>query len=110
MQDVEYLTMTELMEKRLKTMKLPFLKRFAFQPEHEVRLLWESKTEERQFLPVPFDLSAISRITLSPWLHPALAGEVKSLLKAIEGCSRLRIYRSTLISDAEWMKRGSEAR
>ena len=109
MKEVEYLTVKELKQKRLKTMKLPFLKRFAFQPEYEVRLLWESKMEERQSLSVPFDLSAISRITLSPWLHPSLADEVKSLLKFIDGCSRLRIYRSTLISNTEWMKRGSEA-
>jgi hypothetical protein len=106
---VEYLTVADLRGKPLTTTRLPFLKRYAFQPEKEVRLLWESKAEERATLAVPIDLSAISRITLSPWLHPALADEVKALLKSMDGCRKLRIYRSTLISNAEWMKHGAEA-
>lgn len=109
MKPVEYLTVTQLRHKRLARSRLPFLKRYAFQPENEVRLLWQSKTEERETLALPIDLSAISRITLSPWLHPSLADEVKALLKSIEGCSRLQVYRSTLISNAEWMKRGDAA-
>lgn len=106
---VEYLTVNKLRSKRLAKTKLPFLKRYAYKPENEMRLLWESKTEERNTLPVPFELSSISRITLSPWLHPSLANEVKSLLKSIDACSKLKIYRSTLVSNAEWKKRGSAA-
>lgn len=109
MKPVEYLTVDRLRGKPIARARLPFLKRYAFQPENEVRLLWESKAEERQSLPVPIELSAISRITLSPWLHPNLAGEVKTVLKSIDGCSKLQIYRSTLISNAEWMKHGGEA-
>ncbi len=106
---VEYLTVAELRKKGITTSKLPFSKRFAFQPENEVRLLWESKTEERTSLSIPISLFAISRITLSPWLHPSLADEVKSLLKSVDGCKKLNIYRSTLISNSEWMKHGAAA-
>lgn len=109
LKDVEYLTVDELKAARPTKTKLPFLKRFAFEPEREVRLLWDSKQEEVPSLPVPFDLSAITRVTLSPWLHPSLADEMKTLLKSIEGCSRLKVYRSTLISNAEWMKHGRAA-
>jgi len=106
---VEYLTLTELRRKRIAASKLPFLKRYAFQPEDEVRLVWESKSEERTSLPVSINLSSIVRVTLSPWLHPSLSDEVKALLKSIDGCSRVEVVRSTLISNAEWMKHGAAA-
>ena len=107
---VKYMTLASLRDHRLKTGSLPFLKRFAFKPEREIRILWESTSEERTSLPIPFDLSAISRITLSPWLHPSLSTEVKELLRAIAGGHRIPIYRSTLISNAEWMKFGATAK
>lgn len=106
---VEYLTLADLKKKAVITARLPFLKRIAFRPENEIRLLWESKAEERSTLPVPFELSAISRITLSPWLHPTLTDQVRSLLKRIDGCKGLRIYRSTLISNDAWKKYGATA-
>lgn len=107
---VEYLTLKELKSKGISVSKLPFIKRAPFKPENEIRLLWESKTEECLSFPVPISLSAISRITLSPWLHPSLDKEVKALLKKIEGCEKLKIYRSTLISNADWMKHGLAAK
>lgn len=106
---VEYLSVAELRKTRITSSRLPFLKRAAFQPENEVRLLWESKAEERTWLPVPIGLDAVSRVTLSPWLHPVLAEEVKALLKSVDGCAKLKVYRSTLISNAEWMKHGAAA-
>ena len=106
---VEYLTLQKLRQSGLKKARLPFLKRFAFHPEREMRMLWESATEERHSLPVPFDLAAISRVTLSPWLHPSLADETKALLKSIDRCQGLKVFRSTLIGNAEWMKHGGSA-
>ena len=107
---VEYLTMQEVRKKSVKTAKLPFVKRHPFRPEQEVRMLWESATEQRSSLPVPFDSSAIVRITLSPWLHPSLADPLKALLKTLPECRRCKIYRSTLVGNAEWKKRGREAK
>ena len=106
---VEYLTLTALRKSPVAATKLPFLKRAAFQPENEVRLLWESRAEARATLPVPIDLAAISRVTLSPWLHPSLADEVKRVLKSLPGCGKLKIYRSTLVGNAEWMSHGAAA-
>jgi hypothetical protein len=106
---VEYLTLPEIRKGTIKTARLPFLKRFAFKPENEVRILWESKTAQRSELAVPVELAAVQRITLSPWLHPSLADEVKALIKTIDGCSKLKVYRSTLIGNEEWMRCGSSA-
>jgi uncharacterized protein (DUF2252 family) len=109
MKPVQYLTLDDLRDKGLNRNKIPFLKRYAFRDENEVRLLWESKIENRQSLPVRISLEAISRITLSPWIHPSLVEDVKNILKSIEGCGGLKIYRSTLINNADWIKYGNEA-
>jgi hypothetical protein len=106
---VTYLKMDEIRSGELRREALPFLKRYPFQPESEVRMLWESATEERHSLPVPIDLAAIRRITLSPWLHPSLVDCIKSMIKSIDGCSRLNVYRSTLVSNADWLKQGRAA-
>jgi len=106
---IEYLTVKKIRSKKLPQSKLPFVKRFPFKPENEVRLLWESATEECTSLGVPFDSSAIARITLSPWLHPSLKDSVKSVLKSLPKCRRYKIYRSTLISNAEWKRHGRNA-
>ncbi|MCO5054569.1 hypothetical protein [Thermomonas sp.] len=108
-QNVEYLTIKELKDQAVAKERLPFLKRYPFRPEQESRLLWESKTEERASLAVAIDLAAISRVTLSPWLHPSLVKDVKSLIKSIKGCSNINIYQSTLISNADWLKHGESA-
>lgn len=107
--DVEYVKLEDMRKTTPNLSRLPFLKRFPYQHESEARLLWESETEERSSLQVPFDLKAISQITLSPWLHPSLAKSVKSLVKSIDGCSSLVIHRTTLISNDEWLRHGEAA-
>ena len=109
MRSVEYLTMKQMRGKKLVGSKLPFVKRSPFQPENEMRLLWESATEKRVSVGVPFESSAIARITLSPWLHPSLVDPLKSLLKSLPECRRYKLYRSTLVGNAEWKRRGREA-
>jgi len=108
-QDIEYLTIRNLKSHPIAKEMLPFLKRYPFHPEKEARLLWESKTEEKSSLAVPIDISAITSITLSPWLHPSLTVGIKSLLKRIEGCSKLSIWKSTLIGNTDWLKYGESA-
>jgi len=107
--DVEYLTINELRRQHLDKKRLPFLKRFPFKPEQECRLFWESSTEIKTSLAVPIELSSIIRITLSPWLHPSLVEGVKSSIKRIDGCKKINIYHSTLISNADWLKHGEAA-
>jgi hypothetical protein len=51
-----------------------------------------------------FDLSAIRRVTLSPWIVRDLADSIIKTLRQIDGCNQLKIYRSTLIDNAEWKK------
>ena len=38
-------------------------------------------------------------MTLSPWLPASVCDQVKKLLKTIEGCAKLRVYRSSLVEN-----------
>jgi hypothetical protein len=107
---VKYLRLPEIRERGLKIAELPFRKRHAYQHENEFRAVYESTTDAPKALDVAIPLSSISRITLSPWLPPALSDNVKKVLRAIPGCDKLSIVRSTLISNQEWKNLGEEAK
>ena len=107
---VDYLTVDEVRRERLSVPRMPFVKRHPFKPESEIRILWESDTDKRSSLAVPFEASAIERITLSPWLHPSLTDPLKSLLKSLPKCQKYRIYRSTLVGNDEWKRHGRNAK
>jgi hypothetical protein len=76
---VSYLTLDDMRSKKLKTAELPFLKRFAFQHESEVRMIYESATKRLRKLDIPIPLSCIDKITLSPWIHPSPYSYVKEI-------------------------------
>ncbi|SEA82439.1 hypothetical protein SAMN05660420_03310 [Desulfuromusa kysingii] len=107
--EVSYLKVDDLRNSRPKTAELPFIKRIPYKHENESRALWESKSEEVMFLNVPIDLSAIVRITLSPWLHPSLRKNVVASLKRIDGCKSIPMWRSTLTENSDWKKYGASA-
>jgi len=106
---VKYLTLSEIRRKLLEIDHLPFLKRYAFEHEDEFRIIYESATIKVRKLDVEIPLSCIDRITLSPWIHPALSSHLKQLIRSIDGCSKLEIVRSTLIGNEEWKKIGEDA-
>lgn len=83
---------------------LPFTKRWPYGDELEYRAVFISTDEELQAYQVPVKLSAIKCITLSPWLAPGLVDAVKDTIKSLPGCSKKRIYQSTLIDNKEWQK------
>ena len=107
--EIQYVKLAELRKTAVPRQQLPFIKRYPYHQESEVRLLWESDTEEKFSYLLPIDLNAITQVTLSPWLHPALADSVKSTIKSIDGCSKLKVHRTTLISNDEWLKHGVAA-
>jgi len=106
---VTYLTLEEIRDKKLAIRDLPFLKRWAFENENELRMIYESKAENISKLDIAIPLSCIHRITLSPWVHPALSPHIKRMLRSIEGCGALEIVRSTLIGNMEWKDLGESA-
>jgi len=84
--------------------KLPFMKRLPYKDEREFRLLFEDQKNNLNFWNVPISINCIERITLSPWIPRSLARSLKTTLKNIQGCSRLKIYHSTLVYNKNWIK------
>src|SRR5689334_15299668 len=105
---VRYLKVREIRKRRPAINTLPFLKRYPFEQENEFRVIFESENKVAS-MSIAIPLTCIDRITLSPWLHPALAPHVKQMLWSIEGCSELDITRSTLINNEEWKNFGDSA-
>lgn len=83
---------------------LPFTKRWPYGDEREYRAVYVDADAEINAYPVPILISAIKRITLSPWLAEPLVDPVKQTFKSIHGCSAVKIYRSTLIENKQWQK------
>lgn len=106
---VRYPTLPDLRRTKPETKDLPFIKRYAFLPENEFRVIYESGTKELAKLDITIPLACISRITLSPWAHESLSSPMKALLKSIDGCDGLEIVRSTLIGNEEWKNIGASA-
>ena len=101
-EEVQYKTIAELRSSKPKKEDLPFLKRYAYIDEKELRLILGRKNEGPVTFRFSIPLSAIDRITLSPWLPKGVVENVKKTLKSFEGCSSLHIYRSTLVDNEKW--------
>jgi len=108
-QAVEYLTIEELKKRQPRVAQLPFIKRYPFKAEEEFRAMWESKTEQKNNLEVPIELTSITRVTLSPWLHPNLRKHAINTLKRIPDCKSIPMWRSTLTGNSDWQNFGKNA-
>jgi hypothetical protein len=107
---VQYLTLADIRDIEVKTAALPFLKRAAYEDEREFRIIYESSNKKESSLDIAIPLACIERITLSPWIPSALSDHVKCTIKEIDGCSALKVYRSTLISNENWKTLGESAK
>ncbi len=107
--DVDYLTLNEAKKHPFKIERLPFLKRAGFKPEGEFRVIYESSVTEVASINIPIDLACIRMISLSPWLHANLSDSTTRAVRAIDDCAKLRVSRSTLISNEQWKTFGKNA-
>jgi hypothetical protein len=87
------------------TDQLPFLKRYPFRDEAEYRVLFRSTAATKlKSHHIPFDLSFVQEITLSNSLPNDLRIPLVELLRSIDGCSKIKISRSTLNDNSRWKK------
>src|SRR5262249_33840967 len=86
--------------------KLPFLKRLPYEPEHEYRIIAETNDTQAAALYVDIELAWIDRVHLNPWLPKPLADSVKLTIKEIPGCSKLKVFKSTMLENARWKAAG----
>jgi hypothetical protein len=82
--------------------KLPFLKRYPYQDEREFRIVYTDCDLFAEVKGFEIDLGAITRISLSPWMPSSLSESVASTLRLIDGCSDLKVSRSTLVENEKW--------
>lgn len=101
---VTYKTIKELRSNKPLLDELPFLKRYAFQNEGEFRLFYATTKKGPAIHRISVPRSCIDRVILSPWLTDVVAKRVKETLKSIPGCSKVKIYRSTLVENEDWKK------
>ena len=101
---VSYRTIQQLRDQEPRLNDLPFLKRYAFQHENEFRLFYPLKTKGELIHRIPVPLSCIDRVILSHWLPKSVSDRVKKTLKSIPKCSKVKIYRSTLVENEDWKK------
>lgn len=106
---IEYLTLNDARVRKLKVNELPFVKRYGFKPENEFRVVFESPAEALPSLNIPMQIDCIRSISLSPWMHPSLSKSTVAAIRAIDECSKLKVSRSTLISNEQWKSLGSSA-
>lgn len=101
---VQYKTIKEMRGAPIHRDELPFLKRYPYRDEWEFRLFSAPKSSINNGLRIAISKAAISHISLSPWLPKSVVSEIKKLLKGIKGCSRIKIYASTLVENEQWKK------
>jgi len=101
-QAVEYHPLFTLQRNKPDIEQWPFIKRHAFKAESEYRIVYESKKESLRAMSLNIDLTSIRMITLSPWLAEHTAASVIDIIKSIDGCSGIKVNRSSLIDNAGW--------
>lgn len=106
---VNYLTLPKAKSKTLTVDELPFVKRYGFKPENEFRAMYTSNRVEKFSVDVPITIDCVRSISLSPWMHASLSKATISAIRKIDDCERLKISRSTLISNEQWKALGQAA-
>ncbi len=82
--------------------ELPFLKRAPYKDEGEFRIIYKNKSKEMETKSIGFGIECIEKINLSPWLPDPVADTVKSVIKDISDCSKIRVSKTTLIESKVW--------
>jgi len=104
---VEYLLIDELRTHGAGGIeRLPFVKRRGYRDEREWRIIAKSRDQTKEFLDVPIDLAWINRVILNPWTPPSLGDNLRSIMKSIPGCSKLKIESSSLTNSKAWKAAG----
>ena len=98
---VIYKEIKALQDSKLALSDVPFLKRYPYKDEEEYRAIYESDSTH-VIKEIPFDISIIDRIVLSPWLPDPLVETVKKIIKDIDGCENLQVFKTPLLSNTVW--------
>lgn len=99
---VTYRTVKHLKNNSPAEDKLPFLKRVPYKDEEEYRIIFRDDQESPESKSFPIDLSCIARIQINPWIPLPLVAPLKDTIKSVDGCKKLKIYKTTLLENEDW--------
>lgn len=100
--DVKYREISSLFKSPPHLDDFPFLKRYPYRDEKEFRIVYFDKGQKVLSLPISIDLSCINRIIINPWLPSSLFDSLKNTVLGIDGCSKLKVRSTTLLSNKDW--------
>jgi hypothetical protein len=107
--NIEYLLLAQVEQLSTQDLqRLPFVKRFAFQPEEEYRIIAETVEAQCPAISIDFPVSLINKVYLNPWLPKSVAESLTLTLREIPGCKRLPISKSHLIDNGRWKTAGDK--
>ena len=99
---VKYLQIKDAQRRRPTTEKLPFVKRYPFKDEREFRIIYEHNEPMLEAKDVPFEPSALSRVTINPWMPQAVFDSVRAQLLEIDGWPHVTVRRTGLVDNEQW--------
>jgi hypothetical protein len=107
--DVEYLSIIEARRRKpFSAQELKFVKHQRYRPEKETCIVFTDREKETIFPKYDLRIDAIERITLSPSLTKPSVKPMKMLIRKIDGCEDLKVFRSTLTDYQELKNLSSE--
>ncbi len=88
--------------------RLPFVKREGYSDEREWRIVATCLEAPAFSLPIAIDLGSITRLVLNPWMPPVLADNLRTIIRGLPGCARLKIEASALTNSSRWKAAGKK--
>ena len=102
---VSYVRIDRLADYQKRCLRWPFIKRYPYAGEEEFRLIYEDRRENGEdAFQVSFDLKAINRIYLSPWIERDEADSVAMMIRYLPNCSAINVLKTTLVNNRKWQR------
>lgn len=103
---VSYKKINDKSNSRITLEELPFIKRLPYKDEKEFRVIYNSINEDLFFKHFHISLESIDKIIVNPWVPEPLFASIKKTIKGITDCQKIKVIRTTLISNEKWKKFG----
>lgn len=100
--EAEYISINNLPDFEIQ--QLPFVKRLAFNPENEYRIIAISDEEQQASFDIDIDLDIIRKITISNKVPKVVFKSMKAVIHQIAPQMKADIYHSTLYNSQTWVK------
>ena len=103
---IKYMTLNKLKANNITIPNMPFVKRQPYKDEKEFRIIYKDKKNSIRYKHVDIDLNCIDKVILSPWVPDALIDPLRKTIKSFNKEHRVRVWKSTLISNENWKNIG----